>query len=62
MGLVTLIGHVTVVPGSILAGAYALRSVLRTVVAAVATFGHGEIARQAETVLRILVGKGKGGA
>lgn len=62
MGLVMLIGHVTLVPGSILAGAYALRSVMRMVVAVVAIFGHGEIARQAETVLRILVGKRKGGA
>ena len=61
MGVAGLIGHVTVVPGSFLAGGYLLKSVLRAVLASVATFGRGDVARQAENVLRILVDRGRHG-
>jgi len=58
MATITMIAHMAGVPALILASATALRSVLRVVLAAAATFGHGAVASRAEAVLRILCGQG----
>lgn len=52
------ITHLAGTPALILAGCYAFKTVVQVVLQAVA-LGHGDVAKRAETVLRIVFGRGR---